>query len=259
MCDRPRRFGNVRRVVALATWPVVVACSSLLACPTPDTTASSSELRASSAMVDASHYVDGAATFLKRVELPASNKAPAGAYVLASDVHGILAMAQERAVASTVTDDNLAGLADYLLTYAPRMNRPTVFQINAAGDTLIPWSEALDVLAIASAFWRKMTRVSGKLSVSFVVASAPATAEFRMEANDGKVVRSTTTNARLTNVYRGLWTYSVTKVGYKRIASIVNLVDEEADTVSCSLVPNNDNAAASPCVLLARSARDSSN
>jgi len=60
---------------------------------------------------------------------------------------------------------------------------------------------------------------------------------------------STTTNDRLSNVYRGEYEYTVEKKGYKSVRETINFIDRAGNTLVCELVRDPDPQPALPCQL----------
>jgi hypothetical protein len=89
---------------------------------------------------------------------------------------------------------------------------------------------------------------SNPTTVNLQISSQPPNAEFEMWA-DGAQPEKTRTGTTLTNVYRGLYRYKVTKSGYKEIVGAVNLVDREGTHLTCLLYSLSDSESAQSCTL----------
>lgn len=85
-----------------------------------------------------------------------------------------------------------------------------------------------------------------KRTVNLSVESKPKEASVELSTDLGSI-RTTSTNAILTNVVRGIYTYDVQKYGYKRIRKTVNLVDEKGTLFSCKLYSIYEQDGPYPC------------
>jgi hypothetical protein len=65
----------------------------------------------------------------------------------------------------------------------------------------------------------------------------------------GGTHRTTTTNNRLDNIYRGFYRYKVTKSGYKSIEETLNLVDSDGQKLDCGLNKIEEQDGPHPCQL----------
>lgn len=82
--------------------------------------------------------------------------------------------------------------------------------------------------------------------LDLTVSSTPAKARFELVPHSGTRMTSTT-NSRLTNVYRGEYNYYVTKAGYKQIHETINFIDRAGTTLECELQPEGGAEDPLPC------------
>ena len=78
------------------------------------------------------------------------------------------------------------------------------------------------------------------------VNTSPPKARFELVPRVGTSI-SSTTNSRLTNIYRGEYDYNITKAGYKRIHETINFIDRSGSVLECELQPDSGSEEALPC------------
>jgi hypothetical protein len=92
----------------------------------------------------------------------------------------------------------------------------------------------------------------GKLSrldsfhLDLTVNTRPGKARFELVPKVGTPI-SSTTNSRLTNIYRGEYDYYITKAGYKRVHDTINFIDRSGTVLECELQPESGAEEALPC------------
>jgi hypothetical protein len=84
--------------------------------------------------------------------------------------------------------------------------------------------------------------------LDLTVNTRPAKARFELVPRVGTPV-SSTTNSRLTNIYRGEYDYYVTKAGYKRVHETISFIERSGSVLECELQPESGPEEALPCTL----------
>ena len=84
--------------------------------------------------------------------------------------------------------------------------------------------------------------------LDLTVNTRPSKARFELVPRVGTPV-SSTTNSRLTNIYRGEYDYYVTKAGYKRVHETINFIERTGNVFDCELQPETGPEEALPCTL----------
>jgi hypothetical protein len=82
--------------------------------------------------------------------------------------------------------------------------------------------------------------------LDLTVVTTPPKARFELVPRVGTSI-SSTTNSRLTNVYRGEYDYRITKAGYKPIRETINFIDRSGSILECELQPASGAEEALPC------------
>jgi len=70
------------------------------------------------------------------------------------------------------------------------------------------------------------------------VKTSPSIAKFQLVPKIGDE-RTLTTDGIISNLYRGMYEYTVTKRGYRKVHDTINLVEQSGDTVECKLLPDS--------------------
>lgn len=91
----------------------------------------------------------------------------------------------------------------------------------------------------------KLSRLDS-FRLNLTVNTTPAKARFELRPKGGTPV-SSTTNSRLTNIYRGEYEYSITKAGYKRVHDTINFIERSGSVLECELQPDSSAEEALPC------------
>lgn len=91
----------------------------------------------------------------------------------------------------------------------------------------------------------KLSRLDS-FRLDLTVNTNPSKARFELVPRVGEHLASTT-NGRLTNVYRGEYDYYITKAGYKRIHETINFIDRAGTVLQCELQPAASPEDALPC------------
>jgi hypothetical protein len=91
----------------------------------------------------------------------------------------------------------------------------------------------------------KLSRLDS-FRLDLTVNTNPSKARFELVPRVGEHLASTT-NSRLTNVYRGEYDYYITKAGYKRVHETINFIDRSGSTLQCELQPDASPEEALPC------------
>ncbi len=91
----------------------------------------------------------------------------------------------------------------------------------------------------------KLSRLDS-FRLNLTVNTRPSNARFELVPRVGTHLTSTT-NSRLTNVYRGEYDYTVTKAGYKRVHETINFIERAGTILECDLQPDPGPEEALPC------------
>lgn len=151
----------------------------------------------------------------------------------------------EEALASRLTlDEELARAANHIAVF--RRTSPIQLVRNAPESVRLVRAHDVD-----ATFDRARKPINtylghGKLNPTLHIRSEPDGAQFRMliGTNERTALRTATQN-ELKSVWRGRYTGTMTKKGYREVANFdINLFDNDDTTVRCTLVPNTapDNA-----------------
>jgi hypothetical protein len=91
----------------------------------------------------------------------------------------------------------------------------------------------------------KLSRLDS-FRLDLTVNTRPSIARFELVPRVGTHITSTT-NSRLTNVYRGEYDYTITKAGYKRVHETINFIERAGSILECDLQPDPGAEDALPC------------
>lgn len=95
---------------------------------------------------------------------------------------------------------------------------------------------------------RKLAKLN-PLYLDLTVRSVPTQAKITLQSAGGEHAE-TTTNSKLSNVWRGEYHYKVSKAGFKLVQSDIDLVREAGDTLECDLQSASSPEESLPCRLL---------
>ena len=140
--------------------------------------------------------------------------------------------------------DELAGMRSYVVEFYPKP------QFSACGSAEPgPIAEKTQVEAYVEElreFVGKLNNVINNIVILRVV-SVPTGAKFVIGASGGGQEREISTNDEVKNLRRGYYLYRVTKNGFKKIETRLNLVDEDVKGLECILRREGDRDDAVPC------------
>jgi len=108
-----------------------------------------------------------------------------------------------------------------------------------------PGSVDAAIAAVSNFFGKLRANVK---AIDLSVVSEPDEAGVELKTELGKL-RTTSTNSKFTNVFRGIYSYSVRKNGYKGIQQELNLIDEEGTILKCKLYLSRERDGPYPCSL----------
>ena len=91
----------------------------------------------------------------------------------------------------------------------------------------------------------KLSRLDS-FRLNLTVNTRPSNARFELVPRVGTHITSTT-NSRLTNIYRGEYDYTITKAGYKRVRETINFIERAGSILECDLQPDPGPEEALPC------------
>lgn len=154
-------------------------------------------------------------------------------------------------------DSILAVTRQQLLDSLPREAGPLrayVLDNFPASIPDVPHNKAIDMrvcgpyLASANNLLNSLKSVSA-YRLDLIVDSIPAGAVFELTpVTGGKLTRAS--RGTLSNVWRGVYNYTVIKDGQKTVSGTVNLVREKGNLLRCTLVHASSNSTALPCELV---------
>jgi hypothetical protein len=163
---------------------------------------------------------------------------PATAYST-SDVNFILSGIRTDSFARIPPDDE--PLRQYL---ARRLPEP-IEDLESSG--FVPKERAESFFESIKDVLTKLMKVHSFV-IDIKVASTPSQARFELVPTMGASI-STTTNDTITNVYRGEYTYVISKAGYKEVTEHLNFIERSGTTLECQLLLTSDEQSALPCKL----------
>jgi hypothetical protein len=108
-----------------------------------------------------------------------------------------------------------------------------------------PGSVDAAIAAVTNFFGKLRANVK---AIDLSVVSEPDEAGVELKTELGKL-RTTSTNSKFTNVFRGIYSYCVKKIGYKGIQQELNLIDEEGTILKCKLYLSKERDGPYPCSL----------
>jgi hypothetical protein len=118
-------------------------------------------------------------------------------------------------------------------THATYSLLPTTFSyLSQRQEPQLGESEFNGIVQKVEVFLSKL--IANKKAVSLDVTSTPEGASFVLVA-EGGANRSNDTNARVTNVFRGLYKFTLSKEGFRTISRELNLVDESGTSIICKI------------------------
>jgi hypothetical protein len=99
--------------------------------------------------------------------------------------------------------------------------------------------------SLIRALLAKLSRLDS-FRLDLTVNTTPSKARFELVPRVGNRI-SSTTNSRLTNIYRGEYDYHITKAGYKAVHETINFIDRAGSVLECDLQPDTGAEEALPC------------
>jgi hypothetical protein len=188
------------------------------------------------------------------IQLPRVNRSLPNGYI----VQGYDAKKVNEAVLRNKSDliaglnnEEYAGLRAYVTRYFPLSESPLTLQTTRNSEaSLIKISNmvagyptemqeaiisptTLDkVVERVMSFYSKLN--NNKKAIDLEISSMPVGATVTLTTAGGKG-RTIDTNSRITNIFRGLYNYTIHKEGFKTIKREINLVDERGTKLECSL------------------------
>ncbi|WP_166839322.1 hypothetical protein [Rheinheimera pleomorphica] len=140
---------------------------------------------------------------------------------------------------SSLDREEYQGMRSYVNKYFP--DNQSIF----SRDGVVP-ADAGNPFDDISIFLQKLHSERG-LSRDITIQTKPENAVFRIRPTTGGRERSTTSNSNINGIYRGLYTYSITRAGYKPINETLNLVDEQVSLLDCQLHKTSEAEGPNPC------------
>lgn len=209
-------------------------------------------LRIKTALASAESSVKGNFNAIEAIEI--KRQGSAQSFISGYDPDEVIGGITEgkRKLIEGLSGDKLAGLRSYVQLFYPVPTKSSLKMVSSTGlgNTLVVESSKNEVFISSLQFIEKVRNVtsSDRLVINLTVKSDPSTADYDMWP-DGGQHRTTSTNSTLDNVYRGYYTYRITKSGYKTIEQPLNLIDSDGRTLDCSLNKDSDSDGPHPCKL----------
>lgn len=139
------------------------------------------------------------------------------------------------ALLARLSDERLAGMRGYIRAFLPPLPKPAW---NSDVGACIREPDAESYLASLRSIFERVRELDS-LKLDLRVSSEPEGASFWITPLGGGTPSTSSTNATLTNFYRGLYRYQVEKASFKTIEGTLNLVDERGDHLRCTLHPRD--------------------
>jgi hypothetical protein len=122
----------------------------------------------------------------------------------------------------------------------PNTPSPKLIDMRTCGPIINSANDLLNTLKSVNAY-----------RLDLVVDSSPAGALFELKPVAGdKLARAS--RGTLTNVWRGVYNYTVVKDGAKTITGTIDLVREKGNVLQCNFVPSDNPGPALPCDLVSQ-------
>lgn len=112
-------------------------------------------------------------------------------------------------------------------------------------NDVVPKEEAEKRFSLVRELLAKLSHLDS-FRLDLTVKTTPPKARFELVPRVGTRI-SSTTNSRLTNIYRGEYEYTITKAGYKSIHETINFIDRSGSVLECELQPDPGAEDALPC------------
>lgn len=158
----------------------------------------------------------------------------------ASDLNSALALTRQQLLNDLPPD--AAPLRAYVLkrfpTSIPGVPSNQLVDMRICGQYLDNANDLLSSLKNVNAY-----------RLDLVVDSNPAGALFELKPEDGETVKGAS-RGTLTNIWRGVYTYTVKKEGEKTITGTVNLIREKGNILKCAFVESGSTDQATPCEMM---------
>jgi hypothetical protein len=153
-----------------------------------------------------------------------------------------LALARTKLELLKVLPDDATPLRNYIERHFPGPIKATLPNGNVNGSTVDKAVAATDSLL-------NDLKSANPYRLDLVVDSDPRDALFELQQLTGDLLTRGTRGA-FTNVWRGEYSYSVSKAGQKTIKGTVDLIREKGNTLICHFVPSDSSDNALPCELI---------
>ncbi len=161
-------------------------------------------------------------------------------YYLLPEISSLAREVKQKLLKTTATNALLA-MADFVNAKFPRNDL-----INKAKTDLVPQALGRTFLDEISTFLFNLHRKASQVAIDLDVSSSPASAAVTLTTEAGRF-RSVTTDGRMTNLYRGLYTYHIERHDAKPSDGQIDLIDDEGTHLHCDLAPT-DGTAFSHCI-----------
>jgi len=144
-----------------------------------------------------------------------------------------------------LTKPELAGMRAYVQRGLAGMEVETR---NTSWGPCVRERDARKVFESINQMFNRLQKLD-KLKIDLAVITEPPEAKVQIVALGGGIPTITTSNATITNLYRGIYTYRVEKAGYRMVEGPVNLVDERGTKLNCRLAGLADAGGSAHCRL----------
>lgn len=191
---------------------------------------------------------------LKLIRRPLPNGSAIEGYN-ANDVKQVFAR-NKTELLEGLNNEEFAGIRAYINRYYPSPESLPTFQVNTKSGSYPseltytrvsnPTTVIQDPIILVTTVDNSLKTIRAILStlyknkeaIDFEVTSVPSGATVTLKADGGKS-RTADTNSRITNFFRGIYTYSITKEGFKTISREINLMHERGTRLECTFAINS--------------------
>jgi hypothetical protein len=164
--------------------------------------------------------------------------------VASSDLNRIATSTQSLVIQRLGRRPEFAAMKDYVAARFPSPPEPTG-RDPLSGAPVVPVTEGRAYADGVVAFLNRLGTKQLAVNLDIVTVPDGAEVEFKTAAVAGPATRS---DATLVNIYRGLYSFRVSKALFKSAIGQLNLVDDDRQRFECTLARADDAANESSCL-----------